>query len=124
VIQTAGPWLASITFLFIMFLSWLEKTLTWKQFFLTMQWAITIYLLLATTVHPWYLTTLVMLSPITGYWYPVVWSLFIALTYAAYQTTPYQEQLWLVTLEYTAVVAVLFFEIYTRTKTHQHRLTI
>ena len=81
-----------------------------------MQWALTIYLMLSTTVHPWYITTLVMLSVITGYRYPVIWSLLIAFTYAAYQTTPYQEQLWLVALEYGAVITVLLFEIYNRRK--------
>ncbi|MBA2421681.1 MAG: DUF2029 domain-containing protein [Chitinophagales bacterium] len=112
VIQTAGPWLASITFFCILLLTATEKNPSWNKFFLSMQWALTIYLMLSTTVHPWYITTLVMLSVITGYRYPVIWSLLIAFTYAAYQTTPYQEQLWLVALEYGAVITVLLIEIY------------
>lgn len=114
IVRQAGPWLAAITFVFILFLAGKEKDTSWKKLFEAMQWTLTIYLLLATTVHPWYITTLVLCSVFTGYKYPLVWSLFIALSYAAYQTVPYQEQLWLVAVEYVTVAGVLIFEIKNR----------
>ena len=66
--------------------------------------ALTLYLLLSTTVHPWYLTTLVALSACTRWRYPVVWSGMAVLSYAAYRTAAYEENLWLVWLEYTVVL--------------------
>ncbi|MEP7128256.1 MAG: hypothetical protein ABI729_05285 [Chitinophagales bacterium] len=111
IVRQAGPLLAIITFISVLFLAVKEKETSWKYFFHTIQWSLTIYLLLATTVHPWYIVTLVMCSVITGYKYPLVWSLFIALSYATYQTIPYQENLALVAIEYTAVIGVLIFEL-------------
>ncbi|PJJ60058.1 hypothetical protein [Hymenobacter chitinivorans] len=72
---------------------------------------LTLYFALATTVHPWYLTTLVALSTLTHYRYALVWSALIPLSYAAYQTRAYSENLGLVALEYTVVAAVLLWEI-------------
>ncbi|HUM47129.1 MAG TPA: hypothetical protein PLD84_09380 [Chitinophagales bacterium] len=114
IIRLAGPLMALITFISIIYLAEREKNISWKHFFEAMQWSLTIYLLLATTVHPWYITTLVLCSVITGYKYPIVWSLLIALTYATYQTIPYQENLWLVALEYILVVGVLIYELNSR----------
>ncbi|MGB3075777.1 MAG: hypothetical protein WBB36_10680 [Chitinophagales bacterium] len=111
IVRQAGPWLAVITFISILFFAVKEKENSWKFFFHAIQWSLTIYLLLATTVHPWYIIPLVMCSVVTGYKYPLVWSLFIALSYATYQTIPYQENLALVAIEYAAVIVVLIFEL-------------
>lgn len=113
IIQKAGPSLAVLAFLLIVFLAAAEKDRSWRKFFLSMQWTLTIYFLLATTVHPWYITTLVMIAVVTGYQYPIVWSLFIALSYSTYQSAPYQENLWFVAFEYLMVLSVMFFEVYT-----------
>ena len=107
------PSLAVLAFLLIVFLAAAEKDRSWRKFFLSMQWTLTIYFLLATTVHPWYITTLVMIAVVTGYQYPIVWSLFIALSYSTYQSAPYQENLWFVAFEYLMVLSVMFFEVYT-----------
>ena len=72
---------------------------------------LTAYYLLATTVHPWYLTPLVALSTLTNYRYALVWSGLAVLSYAAYQSSAYAENLWLVGLEYGVVLAVLVGEL-------------
>lgn len=120
--QQAGPWLAIITFVSIILYAAKEKETSWSSYFAAMQWSLTIYLLLATTVHPWYITTLVMCSVVTGYKYPIVWSLFIALSYATYRTIPYQENLVLTAIEYIAVLAVLISELAMRGKKQPSRL--
>lgn len=122
VVQQAGPWLAIITFVSIILYAAKEKETSWSSYFAAMQWSLTIYLLLATTVHPWYITTLVMCSVVTGYKYPIVWSLFIALSYATYSTIPYQENLVLTAIEYIAVLAVLISELAMRGKKQPSRL--
>jgi len=70
-----------------------------------------VYFLFATTVHPWYLGTLVALATCTTFRFPMVWSGMAVLSYAAYQTPSYQENLWLVALEYGAVLAILATEV-------------
>ncbi|MEO6166267.1 MAG: hypothetical protein ABIO46_15650 [Chitinophagales bacterium] len=122
IIRLAGPLMAMITFISIIFLVEREKNISWKHFFEALQWSLTLYLLLSTTVHPWYITTLVLCSVITGYKYPIVWSLFIALTYSTYQTVPYEEKLWLVALEYIVVAGMLIFELKERSKQPQLKI--
>lgn len=112
IIQQAGFGLAAVTFISVLLLAAREKDSSWKHFFAMMQWSLTMYLLLATTVHPWYITTLVLCSVITGYRYPLVWSLFIAFSYATYQTIPYRENLWLVLVEYAAVIGTIVYELH------------
>ncbi|QJD81226.1 DUF2029 domain-containing protein [Spirosoma rhododendri] len=65
---------------------------------------LTIYWLLSTTVHPWYISSLLIPALFTRFRYPFVWSALIVVSYATYQTQPYQEHLWLTALEYAVVV--------------------
>ncbi|MEO5673976.1 MAG: glycosyltransferase family 87 protein [Chitinophagales bacterium] len=110
IINQAGPLLALGVFISVIILAMNEKKLTIQNFFVMMQWSLTIYLALATTVHPWYIVPLVMMSVFTGYRYPVVWSLMIALTYATYQTQENKENLWLTATEYFSVLIFLGVE--------------
>jgi alpha-1,6-mannosyltransferase len=68
------------------------------------------YFFFATTVHAWYLATLVALSVFSRYRFAVVWSGMAAVSYATYQSVPYQEQFWLTAIEYAVVFGVLIFE--------------
>jgi len=72
---------------------------------------LTTYYLLATTVHPWYLTPLVALSVFTRPRFALVWSGMAVLSYGAYRSVVYSESLGLVALEYGVVLAVLAWEI-------------
>ncbi|RTQ52398.1 DUF2029 domain-containing protein [Hymenobacter gummosus] len=69
--------------------------------------AFTGYYLLATTVHPWYLTPLLALSCFTGWRYPAAWAALATLSYATYRSAAYQENLWLVALEYLGVALLM-----------------
>ena len=74
----------------------------------------TIYLFLSTTVHPWYIATLVMLCIFTNYRYPLVWSLVIIVSYLSYLgigSADKSENLWIVALEYFLVFSVFFWEV-------------
>jgi alpha-1,6-mannosyltransferase len=74
--------------------------------------ALTVYLLLSTTVHPWYITTLVALTAMSHFRFAAVWSGLAILSYAAYRTSAYTESLWLITLEYAIVFIWLTVELY------------
>lgn len=109
IIQVAGPYLGLTVFLLVMAYSLLaDKEVLW---FKAMTWIFVIFLFFATTVHPWYIISLICFSVFTGYLFPVVWSFFIFLTYAGYTPTTYIEQTWVIVLEYTSVIIVMFYEI-------------
>ena len=76
-----------------------------------MLFAIFVYLLLSTTVHPWYVATPLLLCVFTRYYFPIVWSALIFLSYSAYGYEGFSENLWLVAAEYSIVVGVCIFEL-------------
>ena len=72
--------------------------------------AITIYLLGATTVHPWYVSLPVVLCLFTHFRYPILWSALIGATYINYSYAQYSENLWIVGLEYTLTGLLFLWE--------------
>ena len=111
IIATLGPLLAATAAAAGLLLAYFERRPTLATLPRALLLLLTIYYLLATTVHPWYLTPLVALSALTTYRYALVWSGLAVLSYAAYQTSAYVENLWLVGLEYGVVAAVLVWEL-------------
>ena len=71
----------------------------------------TVYLLFATTVHPWYLIPVIALSVISRFTFPIVWSLLIALSYSAYSNPGYTENGWLLSIEYAVVLTWFLLEL-------------
>ena len=61
---------------------------------------LTVYFLMSTTVHPWYLGTLFVLSIISGHRYPLVWTYLIFLSYSHYQDGGYSEKYLFILAEY------------------------
>ncbi len=115
IIQTAGSQLAITAFLLIMLYTVLERK---QRIMDSFGWVWLIYLLFALTVHPWYVLPLLALTVLTPYRYAMVWTYFIFLTYAGYTINGFQENLWLVSLEYSVVIVWLGYELYQRR--HQH----
>lgn len=107
-IQTIGPVLAVVTLVFIFFLSLWSLKKEWhneKTFLFTL----TIYLLLSTTVHPWYILPLILFGILGGYVYPILWSLMIFLTYAGYSHSGYNLHWFWTFLEYLVVLLAFIF---------------
>jgi len=84
-----------------------EKRPGWATLPRALLLLLTAYYLLATVVHPWYLTPLVMLSVFTPYRYALVWSGLAVLSYAAYQTSAYTENPWLLAPEYGGLLLAM-----------------
>ena len=74
-------------------------------------WAICLYLLCTTTVHPWYTALPVVLCLFTPFRFPILWSGLIFLTYINYSYTEYFANMWVVALEYSLVLGFLLYEI-------------
>lgn len=77
----------------------------------SMLFSVSIYLALSTTVHPWYVATPLLLSVFTRFRFMVFWSFTVFLSYAAYGNEAFKENLWLVALEYLAVLSFLVWEL-------------
>ena len=76
-----------------------------------MLWIFVVYLLLATTIHPWYLGFLLLVNVFFRYTFIWVWSLLIFLSYSAYDSQPFQEHSWLLFVEYAITCVVLVWEL-------------
>jgi alpha-1,6-mannosyltransferase len=83
--------------------------------FETMLWCLVIFLFFSTTVHPWYVVSLIVICVFTHYRFPVVWSALIFLTYAGYSRQSFSENMRLIAFEYIVVTGYLLYEIYGRT---------
>ncbi|KAA9345917.1 hypothetical protein [Adhaeribacter soli] len=105
-----GPLLSVITFISILALAFRSGNNDFATLPKQLLTGLTIYFLLATIVHPWYITTLVALSVLAHSRYALVWSGLAVLSYAAYQTASYTENYWLVGLEYLGVATALLLE--------------
>ncbi|WP_298520769.1 glycosyltransferase 87 family protein [uncultured Kordia sp.] len=85
-----------------------QKTITALLF------GLSFYFFTTTTMHPWYLATLLILSVFTKYRFTVVWSFMIIFSYTAYQNAGYAEILYFVALEYVVVYGFLIYELFFR----------
>ena len=109
--------------LFVLIITFFRKNKTTIQLITAMLLALSFYYFTATTVHPWYVATLLILSVFTNYKFPLVWSFAIILSYLAYlnlDTADKSENLWVIALEYIVVYAVFFYEVFFK----GHRKTI
>lgn len=72
--------------------------------------ALALYLVLATTVHPWYIVPLFGLSLLTPWRFPLVWSATAALSYSHYAGGHFQENYLLIGLEYALVAGAAWWD--------------
>ena len=100
-----------LTLLAVIIISLKQRVDTQQSIFLSMLFCLTVYFIFTNNVHPWNLTTLVMLSVFTGYRFILLWSLGVILSYSAYRTFPYSENLWLVAIEYFLALGWMAGEI-------------
>ncbi len=110
-IAIIGKMMPALTCLFLIIITFFRKNRSPKQLISALLLGLTCYYVATTTVHPWYLAPLVLLSVFTTYRYPLVWSVVIVLSYNAYGNELWEENLWLVGLEYLFVYGMLIWEI-------------
>ena len=118
-IAIIGKILPAISLVIILWFSLLRKNTTLHKLTTSIVIVFTCYLFLSTTVHPWYLGTLVALCIFTNYRFPLVWSFAIILSYLAYLsivTADKSENLWIIGLEYAIVFSAFIWEVILRKK--------
>jgi hypothetical protein len=83
---------------------------TAKQFFLFVAIALTVYYLLATTVHPWYILAVLFFSVLSGRTFGIIWSGLVFLSYSAYSGSGSSIYYSMITIEYAVLFIYLFLE--------------
>jgi alpha-1,6-mannosyltransferase len=109
-IATIGPILAVMTMLSIGII-WLwyirSRKPDWSS---AMLCVMTVYFLMSTTVHPWYLGVLVALGVLSGHRYPIAWTFLVFLSYSHYADGHAEENYWLIATEYCLLLAWMVWE--------------
>ncbi len=72
-------------------------------------WLFTLYLFFSQSIHPWYVAGFLGVAVLHQQRYVFLWSFFIFFTYITYQTTDYQQQVWVNVIEYLLVGAWFLF---------------
>ena len=82
-----------------------------RQVFKSILLMLSCYFFMATTVHPWYIINLIFLGVITGYAYPIVWSLTVFWSYSSYGLVGFEEHLGWQLVSYGLVYGCFFYEM-------------
>jgi len=110
-IAILGPMLAGVSFLLILFISYLYRFRNRLAMYTGFLLVNTVYLLFSPIVHPWYLTMLVALSVLSHYRFAIVWSGMVFVSYWAYGNSTFEENYLLLATEYIVVLYFLFLDI-------------
>ncbi|NND95111.1 MAG: polyprenol phosphomannose-dependent alpha 1,6 mannosyltransferase MptB [Flavobacteriales bacterium] len=105
-----GPYVTGVMILGILSLTFLRKAERFEGFFETLLFILSVYLLFASTVHPWYIVNLVAVSLFTQYRYPIVWSFVVVVSYFMY-ANDLIEVGWMIGLEYLVVLGYFIYEM-------------
>lgn len=109
IIAKSGKWMMYATMGSIILYSLMAKKRDWPR---QMVWVWTLYLLFATTVHPWYVVPLLAVAVFSKIRFPFLWSYLIFLTYANYLGGEYTDRIEVVIIEYSLVGLIALWEIF------------
>jgi len=122
-IQYIGPLLGFIAVLLIIKKAYTSIVYHLQHFMNFAFFSFSVYLLLATTVHPWYLAVPILFSVFVRFRFAVLWSFLIMLSYINYSYDPYFENLWVIGLEYILVFGMIGYEVlYSINRTRMTRI--
>jgi Gpi18-like mannosyltransferase len=111
-IAIIGKFIPVIFVLILLGITFFRNNKTMPQLIAAMLLVSSLYYFTSTTIHPWYLATLVIFSVFTNYKFPLVWSYMIILSYLAYANNSTTENLWIIGLEYVVVYGVFIWEVF------------
>ncbi len=106
-----GPALAFVAFFAIIALV-VWRRASWRALPTSWLFAVSIYLLCTTTVHPWYLCLPVALSVFTNWRYPIAWSGLVVLSYSHYWGGVFYERFEFIILEYVILLGYFIYEAF------------
>jgi len=110
-IAKIGPRLSILALIIIVAIALLRKNERIKTLFVSALFIFVSYYLLSTTVHPWYISIPLILSVFTRYRAVVVWSALVMLSYYTYSTANFEENMFLIMIEYVVFLGYFIFEL-------------
>lgn len=120
-----GPLLAIITIVVILKFASMDKVIDVISFVKFSLASFMVYLICATTVHPWYICLPIFLSVFDRNMYVLVWSAIIIWTYINYSYPIFDENIHVVVFEYFVVFLLLLYHLRTkRRNTSEHKMSI
>lgn len=111
IIRKLGKVTPFITIGLVLLFSLLNSNRKPQQIFKSMLLLLSCYFFMATTVHPWYIINLIFLGLLTGYAFPIVWSLVVFWSYSAYGVGIVEEQMGWQLSAYFLVYSCFFYEL-------------
>ncbi|GAB1855836.1 DUF2029 domain-containing protein [Flavobacteriaceae bacterium MHTCC 0001] len=114
-IAIIGKYIPVVVIAVTLLITFFRKNKTLVELITAMLFVLSFYYFTTTTVHPWYIATLLILSVFTKYKFPLVWSFVIILSYLAYlnlNKADKSENLWVIAIEYIAVYGVFIWEVF------------
>lgn len=111
-IKSYGKITPYLIILIILLLTFFRKNKKLTVLITSMLWVLVAYYSLATVVHPWYISFLVLLTIFTEYRFALLWSIVVILSYYAYSQINFKENLSLLAFEYIAVYGFLIYELF------------
>lgn len=111
-IKTYGKITPYIAIGTVFLFTFLAKNQKLQNLITSMLWVLTFYYFISTTVHPWYISFLILLAIFTEYRYALLWSVVVVLSYYAYSQTGYKEHLGLLAIEYIFAFGFLCYEFF------------
>lgn len=111
IIHHTGKIIPVLIILFIIYKTFFAKNKTEIDLFNSFLIVLSVYYFTATTIHPWYLVNLVLLSVFTKYKFAFYWSFLIILSYFTYSNKDFSENYYLIFIEYAIVYSLLFFDL-------------
>ncbi|MDZ4708948.1 MAG: hypothetical protein SH818_11165 [Saprospiraceae bacterium] len=121
-IEHIGQWMAVCFIAVIIFLVVVQKKYHFQDLIKSCFLAWLAYLFLSTTVHPWYILPVLVLGLFSGYFFPVVWSGMVILSYSGYDDNlSLGSKYVLIALEYGVLLIFMVWEL--AQKYHQSRPT-
>ncbi|MFY0599712.1 MAG: DUF2029 domain-containing protein [Cyclobacteriaceae bacterium] len=110
IIGVLGPALSVGTIVSIMIISIYGSIKKWKIEKTTLV-ILSVYLFFSTTVHPWYILTLIPIGLLSGYYFPVFWSLIVFVTYFGYNKTGFELSGSWIVFEYASLFLFICIEL-------------
>ncbi|MFK8039464.1 MAG: glycosyltransferase 87 family protein [Crocinitomicaceae bacterium] len=107
-----GPILSKISLLLIILLVLLKSFRKPTDLFIGLIFCLTIYYLFATTIHPWYISLILIFSIFTNYTFGILWTAIITASYLAYADPNFTENKVLNSILYIVLFGFILFEIF------------
>ena len=122
IIRQLGKITPYITIILVFVFSLFNSNRNHHRLFKSMLLLLSFYFFIATTVHPWYIINLILLGILTGYLFPILWSMTVFWSYSAYGFNIVEESIGYQLIAYILVYGCLAFEmIKGRLGNHLHK---